>query len=109
MKAIMLVSLVLVIIPIMATSESDTLSVETIKTIETDETGETIETVETETEVPTASSSEELNDVDKPMEEIKEIQTEDSKNETEKGLRTSPKKMTCLPMKGLNFTSVSKN
>ena len=33
--------------------------------------------------------------------------TEEAKNETEKGPKTSPKKMTCLPIKGLNVTSVS--
>ena len=40
-------------------------------------------------------------------EENKPLVVEEAKNETDK-LRTSSKKMTCLPLKGLNFTSVRK-
>ena len=58
-----------------------------------------------------APSSVEASSVDvtaaSPIGEIN-LTTDEAKNETEKGLRTSPKKMTCLPIKGLNFTSVSK-
>ena len=35
--------------------------------------------------------------------------TESAKNETEKGPRTSPKKMTCSPLKGLKETSLEEN
>ena len=88
MKSLLLLSLVVAIIPLISSTESDIPSVES---------------VETATKI---SSSEELNDAENPTEEIKLV--EDSKNETDKGLRTSPKKLTCLPLKGLNSTSVSK-
>ena len=88
MKSLLLLLLVVAIIPLISSTESDIPSVES---------------VETATQI---SSSEELNDAENPTEEIKLV--EDSKNETDKGLRTSPKKLTCLPMKGLNITSVSK-
>ena len=88
MKSLLLLSLALTIIPLISSTESDIPSVES---------------VETATQI---SPSEELNDPENPTEEIKLV--EDSKNETDKGLRTSPKKLTCLPLKGLNITSVSK-
>ena len=43
--------------------------------------------------------------VESLAEENKPLVVEEAKNETDK-LRTSPKKMTCLPLKGLNVTSV---
>ena len=88
MKSLLLLLLVVSIIPLISSTESDIPS---------------IESVETATQI---SSSEELNDAENPTVEIKLV--EDSKNETDKGLRTSPKKLTCLPLKGLNITSVSK-
>ena len=88
MKSLLLLLLVVAIIPLISSTESDIPSVES---------------VETATQI---SSSEELNESENPTEEIKLV--EDSKNETDKGLRTSPKKLTCLPLKGLNITSVSK-
>ena len=88
MKSLLLLLLVVAIIPLISSTENDI---------------PTVESVETATQI---SSSEELNDAENPTEEIKLV--EDSKNETDKGLRTSPKKLTCLPMKGLNITSVSK-
>lgn len=88
MKSLLLLLLVVAIIPLISSTENDIPSVES---------------VETATQI---SSSEELNDAENPTEEIKLV--EDSKNETDKGLRTSPKKLTCLPLKGLNITSVSK-
>ena len=88
MKSLLLLLLVVAIIPLISSTESDIPS---------------IESVETATQI---SSSEELNDAENPTVEIKLV--EDSKNETDKGLRTSPKKLTCLPLKGLNITSVSK-
>ena len=88
MKSLLLLLLVVAIIPLISSTENDI---------------PTVESVETATQI---SSSEELNDAENPTEEIKLV--EDSKNETDKGLRTSPKKLTCLPLKGLNITSVSK-
>lgn len=73
MKSLLLLLLVVAIIPLISSTESDIPSVES---------------VETATQI---SSSEELNDAENPTEEIKLV--EDSKNETDKGLRTSPKKI----------------
>jgi len=89
MKSLLVLLIVVASIPLISSTESDIPSVES---------------VETATQI---SSSEELNDAENPTEEIKLV--EDSKNETDKGLRTSPKKLTCLPLKGLNITSEDEN
>ena len=94
MKSLLLLLLVVAIIPLISSTESDIPSVESV------------ENVETATQISSSEQSEELTDAENPTEEIKLV--EDSKNETDKGLRTSPKKLTCLPLKGLNVTSVSK-
>ena len=91
MKSLLLLLLVVAISPLISSTESDIPSVES---------------VETATQISSSEQSEELTDAENPTEEIKLV--EDSKNETDKGLRTSPKKLTCLPLKGLNVTSVSK-
>merc|ERR1719436_1165712 len=46
--------------------------------------------------------------VESLAEENQPLVVEEAKNETDK-LRTSRKKMTCLPLKGLNFTSEDEN